>query len=240
MRWFGLMVGAALLVSACAATGTSPSPSPPTAAATATPSASAKTSFSPPATIAPPPDATPAPPAATPTPNPTPTAKATPTPTPTPRPSTAAATPRPPCDSTPVLSVKRVLDGGRPCFGRNSIRVRGWLAESWGIGGLKSGIIPSWLGEMPAGPVLWQRPGNPDGCIDDDDCVFVFIHVRPGSGVVLGKKARWVTLTGHFDDQVARTCAWDGHTNSSITRAKAVRVCRDAFVVTSIRNAPTP
>jgi hypothetical protein len=231
-----LSVALAILLVAVGCSGTfsahvapaSPSPSASIAIATATPIVPVVASASPTVTRAPSPDPTPVPPTST------------PKPTPTPQPLSSAVTPRPPRDPAPVLNVQRVLDGGRARFGRNDVRVRGWLAAAWGIGGLRTGVTPSWLGEMPTGPVLWQKPRNPDGCFDDDDCVWIFSHVQPGSGVTLGKRERWVTLTGHFDDPAARTCAWDGQTNSRIIRATAVRMCRDAFVVTSVRNAPAP
>jgi len=47
-------------------------------------------------------------------------------------------------------------------------------------------------------------------------------------------------MTGHFDDPVARTCAWDGRTNDPVTPERAIESCRDAFVVTAVHDATAP
>jgi hypothetical protein len=145
-----------------------------------------------------------------------------------------------PCDTISPIRVDRLLQAGRACFGAADVRVVGWLGPSWGIGGTNTGIEPTWLGEPLTDPVLWLKPRNPDGCFTTDDCVWTFVHIRPGSAVPFQLPERWVEVTGHFDDPVAQTCLWDGHSNDPITPARAVETCRDAFVVTAVRDAAQP
>ena len=163
----------------------------------------------------------------------------TPGPAPSPTPTSAAASGAP-CDTTSVIRVDRLQEAGRACIGAADVRVVGWLAPPWGIGGTLIGIEPTWLGEPITDPVLWLKPHNPDGCFLADDCFWVFVHIRPGSGVAFTVPERWVEVTGHFDDPVARTCRWDGHTNDPVAPQRAVETCRDAFVVTAVRDAAQP
>ncbi|MEO8468679.1 MAG: hypothetical protein ABI573_03310 [Chloroflexota bacterium] len=109
----------------------------------------------------------------------------------------------------------------------------GWLAPSWGIGGISSGIVPAWLGDWDQEPVLWLKPHPADGCNLEDDCVWIFVHVQPGSGLTLGPPERWVELTGHLDDPVAATCDWTGVGEPIATEA-VVPICRARFVATSV------
>ncbi len=177
-------------------------------------------------------------------PSPTPTARPS-APDLTPPPSsgspTASAIPASPCDSASPVRVDRLNVGGRACFGSNDMQVLGWVAPSWGIGGTSTGVVPSWLGETMTDPVLWLKPRNPEGCFSEDDCVWVFVHVRPTGGVAFALPERWVEVTGHFDDPAAATCRWDGRSNPpGDTLQQAVDRCRDAFVVTAVRDTADP
>lgn len=139
-----------------------------------------------------------------------------------------------------MIRVDQLLTAGRACFGAGDVRVFGWVAPAWGVGGLSSGIVPSWIGEWSTDPVLWLKPRNPTGCYTESDCVWIFIHIRPGWGAVFSLPERWVQVTGHFDDSVAKTCVWDGHTNAPITPQHAIETCRNAFVVTAVVDAAAP
>ena len=162
------------------------------------------------------------------------------TPPAAPSPSTLAAIPPPPCDIAPPVRVDR-LAAGRACFGSGDIMVLGFAAPSWGVGGTGTGVVPYWLGEPMQGPVLWLKPRNPDGCYAADDCVWEFVHVRPGAAMTTwGPPERWVEVIGHFDDQIAKACRWDGSNPPGFTPKQAVDLCRDAFVVTNVRDAPAP
>ena len=80
-----------------------------------------------------------------------------------------------------------------------------------------------------------------DGCLDDDDCVFVFVHVDPASGLTLGRPERWVELTGHFGDPAAASCRGSVEIGDPVlSRDEAVEYCRQKFVATSVREIPAP
>jgi hypothetical protein len=143
------------------------------------------------------------------------------------------------CDPGVTMRVDQVLQAGPLCHGAGDIHVLGWLAPSWGIGGTGTGIVPAWLGEPLTDPVLWLKPRNPDGCVETDDCVWLFVHVRPRSGVTFEEPERWVEVTGHFDDPLARTCAWSG-INDPVTPERAVATCHDAFVAVAVQDSAAP
>ena len=166
-------------------------------------------------------------------PTPPPPSPSTPPPSPTSAPSVAAG-----CPISP-LRVDELLADGATCYGGQAVTVIGWLAPAWGIGGVESGIEPSWLGEMPPDPVLWHQPRNPNGCFDDDDCVWTFLHRAPGATGLDGPD-RWVAVTGHFQDPVAETCLWGGTICVPISTEDAIERCRGAFVVTAVEDTTEP
>jgi hypothetical protein len=154
---------------------------------------------------------------------------------------TASALPATSCDGGSPIRVDRLNAGGRSCFASQDVRVIGWVAPPWGIGNTSTGVVPSWLGETVTDRVLWLQPRNPAGCISVNDCVWVFVHVRPTGGVAFDLPERWVEVTGHFDDAAAKTCRWDGRTNPpGYPRAQAVDRCRNEFVVTAVRDTSPP
>ena len=153
----------------------------------------------------------------------------------------ASTVPAPACDTASPVRVDRLNAGGRACFGSRDVRVRGWVAPSWGVGDTSTGVAPSWLGETMTNPVLWLKPRNRSGCFSEDDCVWVFVHVSPSGGVTFDLPERWVEVTGHFDDPAAQTCRWDGRTNPpGDTVNQAVDRCRDEFVVTAVHATAAP
>ena len=119
--------------------------------------------------------------------------------------------------------------------------VTGYLAPAWGIGGLANGVIPSWLGEWGGlKVVLWQKPRPADGCVSDNDCVWMFLYASNPATVPLVPE-RWVQVTGHFDDPLASTCRAAGTASVAVTTdAQAVATCRGHFVVTEIRTVEAP
>ena len=135
-----------------------------------------------------------------------------------------------------VDSIKPVVQA---CIDGGDVRVTGWLASAWGIGGTNSGIVPAWLGEWSTDPVLWMKPRQADGCMSTDGCHWIFLHVRPDSGLKLGPPERWVALTGHLDDPAAATCRWSG-IGEPISPDRGVATCRARFVVTALNDAAAP
>ena len=137
------------------------------------------------------------------------------------------------------MTVDQLLAADRACFGGRDLGVTGWLAEPWGIGGYSTGVEPAWLGEVMTDVVLWTQPRGTDACQSDSACDFAFLHFPPDSDPWTLPLDRWVRLTGHFEDPLAATCGWNG-TNDPKTPEQAVELCREAFVVTSIEDAPDP
>ena len=195
-------------------------------------------SATPPAAVTPAPSATDTP------------APLTPSPTPTPRslsPTSTAGPSNGPClrSEMTVDELWGIADAVDPavqaCLDDRDIHVTGWLAPSWGIGGTATGIKPAWLGELPAEPVLWLKPHPSEGCFNEGDCVWLFVHVRPGSGAELGSPERWVEITGHFVDAAAQTCHREGSSGDpSIPFKDIIAKCRAAFVATAVRNVAPP
>lgn len=137
-----------------------------------------------------------------------------------------------------ATTVDRLWASDPACFGSGDVRVTGWLAPAWGIGDTSRGIDPAWLEPLVDEPVLWQKPRNCDSPVKAD-CEWLFLHVRPGSGVTLAAPERWVELTGHFSDPVAETCRWNG-AGTEMTPSAVIELCRKQFVVTVVRDVPAP
>ena len=129
------------------------------------------------------------------------------------------------------------------CFGDRDFVVTGYLAPPEGIGGIANGITPTWLGEWSGLPVVLHANVNPaDTCGDDVDCSWAFLFA-PKPALLPLTPARWVRLTGHFDDPVAATCratpGYEGQDGPE-TDAQAIATCRGHFVVTKIQTVPPP
>lgn len=132
------------------------------------------------------------------------------------------------------------LDKLLGCFGKRDIEVTGYLAPSWGVGGLGNGVAPAWLGEW-AGleQVLWRQPHPVDSC-GDNDCMWIYLHAPDTAALPLSPD-RWVSLTGHFDDPGALSCRAAGSGPDAVTSdVQAVITCREHFVVTEIRTVAPP
>ena len=127
------------------------------------------------------------------------------------------------------------------CFGNADLDVTGYLAPSWGIGGLSNGIQPAWLGDWAGlDVVLWLKPRPQAGCSTDTDCQWLFLHAHDATALALAPD-RWVTVTGHFDDPVATTCRATGTGPDAVpSDAEAAVQCREHFVVTGIRTIAPP
>jgi hypothetical protein len=124
------------------------------------------------------------------------------------------------------------------CIDAGTIRVRGWLAPPWGVGGLSNNIEPAWLGEWATMRVLWTKPLPSAGCLAATDCVWEWIHVAPGTGVAITAPDRWVEVTGHYSDPASASCHVVGDNVALI--ADPVAYCRRMFVATAVTDVPAP
>jgi hypothetical protein len=152
---------------------------------------------------------------------------------------------------TPPTTVAELADYPRTpgndrliaCFGDADIVVTGYLAPPEGIGGLANGITPAWLGEWSGLPVVLHGTSIPaDTCGNADVCRWMFLFA-PHPGLLPLTPARWVSVTGHFDDPVAATCrATPGYEgpDGATSDAEAIATCRGHFVVTEIRTVAAP
>jgi hypothetical protein len=133
--------------------------------------------------------------------------------------------------------IENILD----CFGDRDFVVTGYLAPAWGIGGTGNGVVPAWLGEWGGlDVVLWEKPRPAAGCVEDSDCLWMFLHAADPA-MVRPAPERWVTLTGHFDDPLASTCRATGQRDDQVQGdAAAIATCRGHFVVTEIRTVAPP
>ena len=172
------------------------------------------------------------------------TASIAPTTRPTERP-----TPTPvlmaPCPSGSPLPVEVYLDTDPACF-TGEIEVRGWLSDPPGMGWEGPVVEPQWLYYPPdiRNSALWSViPAEPDHACPETDpaCGWYFLHLAPGSNAELGRKARWVVVTGHVDDPAAATCHYDLQPDdpegAPTDLETLIQTCRSEFVVDRIRDA---
>jgi hypothetical protein len=136
-----------------------------------------------------------------------------------------------------------IIDHLLSCFGHSDITVSGYLGAPEGIGGTSNGITPSWLGEWSGlTVVLALQPFSADGCREEDSCPWTFVFSRKPAVLAL-TPARWVRVTGHFDDPAAATCraapGGDG-VSGPRTDADAIAICRGHFVLTKIETIAAP
>jgi hypothetical protein len=160
--------------------------------------------------------------------------------------SAAPASSSSPCAVSTTVTVLGGWDPDWPiaelvsCLGGTTVDVTGYLAESWGIGGVPNDLEPEWLGEWPGLPkVLWLKPHPADGCFEETDCVWLFVYA-PDPSVLRLAPDRWVTISGHFDDPAATTCHWAGRGGDPVPVDQAIETCRGHFVATSIADADPP
>ena len=94
-------------------------------------------------------------------------------------------------------------------------------------------MLPQWLLDCVLPP--WLLSADPSG---DQP-----LHAlrAPDAGGALKGVARWVRVTGHFDDPAAAICndgISTGFVDASIPTASLVRTCRTQFVVTRMQSTP--
>lgn len=173
----------------------------------------------------------------------TPTALPTLTPTAAPEPTAEPTVATDGCPTGPDLTIALYVDSDIACFGSTDVELRGWLDAPPAIGFLPPGIKPSWLWFPGSGvPALWQaQQGGSDEDCEGADCAWMFLHVDPASNVVLEGESRWVIVTGHRDDPKSTRCHYvypPDWTEPHLDDADAVAICRQSFVLTSVRDAP--
>ena len=148
------------------------------------------------------------------------------------------------CPTDSPLTTRQLVSSDSQCFGGTDLQVRGWLDAPPSIGFEPPAVEPGWMYYPVANAAtIWEAPpAGPDDCeVDGEACAWFFPHVDPRSGVTIEGKPRWLVLTGHFDDPAAETCHWvypDGFPVDSRDNEEAVALCRNGFIVDSIRDAP--
>ena len=127
------------------------------------------------------------------------------------------------------------------CFGSADLELTGYLAPLGGLGGVSSGVQPTWLGEWSGLESVLALKSHPlEGCDPAQGCTWLFLYA-PDASVLPLSPDRWVNVTGHFDDPVAQTCrATMNEPGFPSTDAEAIATCRSHFVVTAIRTIPPP
>ena len=137
-----------------------------------------------------------------------------------------------PCPGGPVTINKVIaLDANDrvACFGSRQLTFRAWVVDPGvGYGGTCEVMTPSWLLDC----VL------PDWLLATDKTSNVQLHglKRPDATGNLKGVARWVDVTGHFDDPAAATCrlASGPATVGKPPAGWYVLRCREQFAVTRI------
>lgn len=153
------------------------------------------------------------------------------------------------CPTDSPLTVRQlVFTDALLCFGRSAVRVRGWLDLPPSIGFEPPSIEPGWVYyPAPDAPTIWEaKPAGRDNCeVDGEQCAWFFPHINPASGLTLDGPPRWLILTGHYLDPAAETCHWvypddwpDAPSDTPESRAAAVALCRQGFVLDSFVDAP--
>jgi hypothetical protein len=150
----------------------------------------------------------------------------------------AATFPRPDaCPARPV-ELTTILQLGRAdrvgCFGGQDLTFRAWIVDPGeGYGGTCPALFPQWLLDCVLPP--WLLSADPSG-----DQPLHALRAPNAAGALKGV-ARWVRVTGHFDDPAAATCndgISTGFVDGSIPTASLVRTCRTQFVVTRMQSTP--
>ena len=177
-------------------------------------------------------------PAGSPVVTPEPTAEPTPTPVPT-------QVPRH-CPTSSPISPTEYAAADPACFDGRDVEILGWLDFPPASGWEGPMIQPSWLAYPVDGrSAIWSEvPSVPDHLCRTVDCAWFFVHVAPGSSVVVPSQPAWLLVTGHPRDPRAETCHYDltgwPSGDPAPDDAGARGQCRDSFVVTAIRPGQPP
>ena len=140
------------------------------------------------------------------------------------------------------MSVATFLAADPACFGSADVALTGWEDRPNGIDGASTYVEPNWLGEQsPA--VLVDR--LPPACGSENTCEpFLFVHADPASALRFERDGHYVVITGHRQDPTADTCLFHGPSGDDgvpVPSPNAVlEACRDAFVLTSVRDVDPP
>src|SRR3954470_24240545 len=143
-----------------------------------------------------------------------------------------------PCPTESPMSVARYLHADRACFGARDVTLTGWEDLPEGLGGVDLGIEPSWLATTsPPWAFLMDRLGQECG----QGCGSLAVHVDPSSALRFERDGHWVVVTGHRNDTRAETCVAPASSDPGTpTHEEIVQTCRNAFVLTSVRDAVAP
>ena len=126
------------------------------------------------------------------------------------------------------------------CWERQDIQLVGFVSGPEGIGGTRTWAIePRWL--IDTGHFLSVT----DAVDPDSGPVGPFLPVAVPANLdarFTSFDGRWVRVTGHFNDKVAKTCVVEGDPEYGPvpTQEQAIAICRTAFVVTAVRPLAAP
>ena len=139
----------------------------------------------------------------------------------------------------PVFGV--YSESAAACWPGVEIELAGYISGPEGIGGVQTyKIQPDWLVSR-AHSLAVTETAAPDASINER---FLPIAVPPNLERAYTRlDGRWVTVTGHFDDAAARTCAvTEGNPGDPAvpTQEQAVDICRSSFVLTAVAPLVAP
>ncbi len=180
---------------------------------------------------------------------------------PGPSPTASAATsgqPSPSLDATgcptgtpDLATVRDVARAGHAiaCFGSQPLTFRAYVPATEGLGGVNAyKMTPHWLADPWWGVILQPEP-SPE--VDQNAWLIVRVPPSLGSCTITDIRAAdcpfgahlagHVTITGHFDDPVARTCQsrpFEAGGDPGPSKKQMIARCRAAFVVTALKPAP--
>lgn len=153
------------------------------------------------------------------------------------------AAPTGPCPATTPTAVEGFLAMAPSlwpvCFGIHTLRVRGYIADCGGCGGVTNEqASPAWLLDPLGYSAFWLSPA----VVPADTGHGGFgVMINPAHPVTVPQVQTHVELTGHFDDPAAATCrVWSNPGGFGLVepREQTVAACKQAFVVTAIRKLP--
>ncbi|HEX5014804.1 MAG TPA: hypothetical protein VFV72_11680 [Candidatus Limnocylindrales bacterium] len=131
-------------------------------------------------------------------------------------------------------------EGAAACWDSQPIELTGYVGHPEGIGGTRTWAIePRWLVSQAHFLSVTDSgafEGWPDG-------PFLPVAVPPALDTrFAGFEGRWVVVTGHFNDKVAKTCVAEGDPayGPVPTTEQAIAICRTAFVVTAVKALAAP
>ena len=132
-------------------------------------------------------------------------------------------------------------EGAAACWPGQEIVVTAFVSNPEGLGGTRSFTIePAWLvsqAHFLSTSATVDAESGPVG-------PFLPVAVPPGlEGTFTNLAGHWVRASGHFDDEIARTCVvTEGDQGSADvpTPEQAVQICQTSFVITAIAPLMTP